>query len=84
MAGGRKNRATDSRYVMDISRHLRLWPHARLNAQTGASFYALAYSAAITPPGAQGGYDVTVPLFRTTDRELSPLVTLSIISLLLL
>jgi hypothetical protein len=74
---GLKATTTDARYVMDISRHLRLWPHGRLNAQTGASFYALAYSAAVTPPGAPGGYDVAVPLYRTTDRELSPLVTLT-------
>ena len=39
-----------------------------LNAQTGANFYKLAYGALVDPT--QG---VTVPLFRTDDRELSPL-----------
>jgi hypothetical protein len=74
---GLKATTTDMRYVMDVSKRFRVWPHGRLNAQTGTSFYALAYSAAVTPPTAPGGPDVTVPLFRTTDRELSPLITLT-------
>ena len=45
---------------------------ARINAQTGANFYKLAYGALVDPT--QG---VTVPLFRTDDRELSPLITLT-------
>jgi hypothetical protein len=71
---GLKAATTDGRYVIDASKHLRLWPHVRLNAQTQANFYSLAYSAAVTPPPQ---YDVTVPLYRTTDRELSQLVTVT-------
>ncbi len=67
-----KATTTDMRYVVDVSKRLRLWPHGRLNAQTGANFYRLAYGATVSPT--QG---VTVPLFRTDDRELSPLVTLT-------
>ena len=69
---GLKAATTDGRYVMDLGKHLRLWPHARFNAQTGANFYALAYQAVITPPANQvngnpvSGY-VTLPLYRTTD-----------------
>ena len=63
---------TDVRYVMDLSKRLRLWPHARVNAQTGTNFYKLAYGATVNPTSG-----VTVPLFRTDDRELSPLVTLT-------
>jgi hypothetical protein len=49
-----------------------LWPHARVNAQTGANFYKLAYGAIVDP-----AVGVTVPLFRTDDRELSPLISLT-------
>jgi hypothetical protein len=48
-----------------------LWPHGRFNAQTGANFYQLAYSATLDPISGQ----LVVPLYRTDDRELSPLVT---------
>jgi len=65
-----KATTTDARYVLDLGRHLELWPHVRFNAQTGASFYQLAYSAAIDQSG-----NLIVPLYRTTDRELSPLVS---------
>ena len=64
---------TDARYLMDFGKHLRIWPHGRLNAQTGANFYQLAYGALVNP---QSGL-VTVPLYRTDDRELSPLITLT-------
>jgi hypothetical protein len=62
--------STDGRYMVDVSRHFRVWPHARLHGQTGASFYKLAYSATLDPNGG-----LTLPLYRTGDRELSPLVT---------
>jgi hypothetical protein len=67
-----KATTTDARYVIDVSKRFRLWPHARINAQSGANFYKLAYGALVDPT--QG---VTVPLFRTDDRELSPLVTVT-------
>jgi Tfp pilus assembly protein PilF len=66
-----KATTTDMRYVMDLSRHLRLWPHLRFNAQTGANFYQLAYSAVVDPKTAT----FLIPLFRSGDRELSPLLT---------
>lgn len=64
---------TDGRYMMDLSRHLRVWPHLRLHAQTGASFYKLAYAAYSEPNG-----QLIVPLFRTSDRELSPMGTVTL------
>ncbi len=64
-----KASSTDTRYMVDLSRHLRVWPHLRFHAQSGANFYQLAYSAALTPGG------VVLPTFRTGDRELSPLIT---------
>jgi hypothetical protein len=65
---------TDARYVMDITRRLEAWPHLRFNAQTGTNFYQLAYSSTYDP---QYGNALVIPLYRTTDRELSPLVTLT-------
>lgn len=65
-----KASSTDSRYMVDLSRHLRVWPHLRMHAQSGANFYQLAYSALLSP---QTG--VVIPTYRTGDRELSPLIT---------
>ncbi len=67
---GIKASSTDARYMVDLSRHLRVWPHVRAHVQTGANFFRLAYSAALDPDGG-----ITVPLYRTGDRELAPLVT---------
>src|SRR5690606_24627015 len=67
---GMKATSTDSRYMVDLSRHLRVWPHVRIHAQTGTSFYELAYSATVEPDG-----QILIPLYRTGDRELSPLIT---------
>ncbi|MGO8999305.1 MAG: DUF3570 domain-containing protein [Polyangiaceae bacterium] len=68
-----KATTTDLRYIVDMGKYLRIWPHGRLNAQTGANFYQLAYSAIADPQTGQ----VTIPLYRTDDRELSPLITLT-------
>jgi tetratricopeptide (TPR) repeat protein len=69
---GMKATSTDSRYMMDLSRRVRAWPHVRFHAQTDTSFYVLAYSALLDPSG-----QIIVPLYRTGDRELSPLLTLT-------
>jgi hypothetical protein len=47
-----------------------VWPHLRAHAQTGANFFQLAYSAELDPNGG-----ITLPLYRTGDRELASLVT---------
>jgi len=62
--------STDSRYMVDLSRHLRVWPHLRFHGQTGVNFYQLAYSAFLDPNGG-----LELPLYRTGDRELAPLIT---------
>lgn len=67
---GMKASSTDSRYMVDLTRHLRVWPHVRLHAQTDTNFYRLAYTAAL-----DAGGQLVVPLYRTGDRELSPLLT---------
>lgn len=64
---------TDMRFVVDVGERLRIWPHGRLNLQNGADFYKLAYSATVDP----STHQVTLPAFRTDDRELSPLLTVT-------
>jgi len=72
---GMKASSTDGRYMLDLSRTLRVWPHLRFHGQTDTNFYNLAYTAVLPPPGAPGGGQIVVPLYRTGDRELSPLIT---------
>jgi hypothetical protein len=68
-----KATTTDGRYIVDVGKRLEIWPHGRFNAQTGANFYQLAYSATVDPNTGQ----LVVPLYRSTDRELAPLVSLT-------
>lgn len=58
----------DGRYMMDVSGRVRLWPHLRLHGQTGAGFYNRIYGATLNSDGS-----ATIPQFRTSDRELSPM-----------
>lgn len=69
---GVKASSSDSRYMVDLSRRLRVWPHGRLHFQTSTNFYSRAYTAAL---GGDGAF--VVPLYRTGDRELSPLLTVT-------
>jgi tetratricopeptide (TPR) repeat protein len=71
---GTKASTTDGRYMMDLSRHFRVWPHLRLHEQTGTDFYNRAYTAFVDP----GTLAITLPTYRTGDRELSPLVTVTL------
>ena len=50
-----------------------MWPHLRYHVQSGASFYKLAYPAAIE----QDGIPLQVFTYRTDDRELSPMMTVT-------
>ncbi len=74
---GLKASSTDSRYMVDLSRNLRVWPHGRVHAQTDTNFYNLAYTAIVPQANQPGGGQIVVPLYRTGDRELSPLITLT-------
>lgn len=62
---------TDGRYLIDIGKHLRVWPHGRLHVQSAANFYKLAYAS---PLDETTGAPI-VPTYRTTDRELQSMVT---------
>jgi hypothetical protein len=67
---GTKGSTTDARYIMDLTPRLTVWTALRLHFQSGASFYERAYFAT----GTQNG-TVLLPIVRTTDRELGPLLT---------
>ncbi len=60
---------SDARYLMDLSPRLRVWPHFHLHAQTGTGFYKRIYGATLNSDGS-----ATLPKYRTSDRELSPMV----------
>ncbi|WP_394836874.1 DUF3570 domain-containing protein [Pendulispora rubella] len=68
-----KATTTDLRYMQDIGKHLRVWPHIRFHAQTGANFYRLAYAAATKDDGT-----IVIPTYRTGNRELSPLMSATV------
>jgi hypothetical protein len=59
---------TDARWIFDLGSRLELWPHARLHAQSAASFWKLAYVS-------ESATGWNLPEYRTGDRELGPLVT---------
>ncbi|MCW5834245.1 MAG: DUF3570 domain-containing protein [Labilithrix sp.] len=70
---GIKASTTDGRYLHDLGERLRVWPHLRLHAQSGASFYQLAYTGVVDGQGTP----VEIPRYRTTDREASPMVAIT-------
>jgi hypothetical protein len=71
---GIKASTTDARYLHDLGDHLRVWPHLRFHGQSGASFYQLAYAAAIEAEGAE---PLQIFQYRTGDRELSPMIAIT-------
>jgi hypothetical protein len=71
---GVKASTTDARYLYDLGEHLRVWPHLRLHAQSGASFYRLAYAALLD----DNGDPLVTYRYRTGDRELAPMVTVTV------
>ena len=68
---GTKATTTDARFMYDIIKEFRIWPHLRFHAQTGADFYELAYVVNRAPDGS-----ITIPALRTGDRELGPLIAI--------
>ncbi|MEZ4313372.1 MAG: DUF3570 domain-containing protein [Polyangiaceae bacterium] len=63
---------TDARFIVDATKDLRAWPHLRVHAQDGADFWQIAYIAKQTPTG------LVVPYYRTGDRELGPMLGLTL------
>jgi hypothetical protein len=70
---GVKASSSDGRYLHDLGERLRVWPHLRIHAQSGATFYQLAYAART----GQEGTPIEIPQFRTGDREASPMIGLT-------
>lgn len=70
---GVKATTTDTRYLVDLGERIRVWPHLRLHAQTGATFYERAYVAAFAQPDGL----LVVPKYRTGDRELSTMAAVT-------
>jgi hypothetical protein len=69
---GTKASSTDSRYMVDLSKSLRVWPHLRLHVQTAANFYQRAY-----PVFRDDNGSYILPTYRSGNRELAPLVTVT-------
>ena len=61
---------TDARWIFDAGKRVAFWPHARFHGQTAVSFWRRAYVSGDAP-----GWDL--PVFRTGDRELGPLWTVT-------
>jgi hypothetical protein len=59
---------TDARYLFDLGRRVDTGPHARLHVQNGVDFWQRAYAL---EPG------FNYPQYRTGDRELGPLVSVT-------
>jgi hypothetical protein len=59
---------TDVRWIFDAGKRVGIWPHLRFHGQSGVSFWKRAYVSGDAPT-----WDL--PVFRTGDRELGPLVT---------
>jgi hypothetical protein len=64
---GLKASTTDLRFVIDASRRVFVWTHIRAHVQSGVTFWRRAYVG--YAPGAQ----LSLPTWRTGDREQSPL-----------
>jgi hypothetical protein len=61
--------STDARYLIDLGRRWEVGPHVRAHGQTGVSFWKRVYTL-------NSGYDY--PALRTGDRELGPLLGLTL------
>lgn len=68
---GQLANTTDLKWVFELSRRWSLWPHLRFHEQSAASFWRRAYVGRVVPG------QVVVPEYRSGDRELGPLRTLT-------
>jgi hypothetical protein len=75
---GLKASTTAAQYFIDLDERLRIWPQFRFNAQTGTSFWRLAYEGAPVFDKSKQLVGVAVPALRTGDRELGPLFGLTL------
>jgi hypothetical protein len=64
---------TDARWIFDLGRRFAIWPHAHFHIQSSVNFWQRAYVS--NSGNENGSWDL--PEFRTGDRELGPLRTIS-------
>ena len=69
---GLKASTTDARFLVDLSKAVRVGPHARFNIQGPVDFWQRAYVAKETSEGWE------LPKYRAGDRELGPLFGLTL------
>ncbi len=69
---GLKASTLESRFLFDVGESTRLGPHVRFHIQSGVDFWQRAYTAS------GSSFPLTLPEFRTGDRELGPLFGLSL------
>lgn len=62
--------STDVRFIFDLGKRFALWPHARFHYQKEVNFWQRAYVS-------RGGTGWDLPQYRTGDRELGPLWTVT-------
>jgi hypothetical protein len=62
---------TEIRYIADVSQRLTLWPRLRVHSQSSVYFWRRAYVSSAE------GDTLRLPAYRTGDRELGPLVTVT-------
>ncbi len=67
---GQKASTTDARYLIDLTERFRVGPHLRFHVQGPVDFWSRAYVTERTT----SSLGWTVPEYRTTDRELGPLI----------
>ena len=65
---GLKASTTDARLLLDLNKSIRVGPHARFNIQGPVDFWQRAYVATQSSEG------WTLPKYRAGDRELGPLM----------
>ena len=63
---------TDARVMWDVGERLVLWPHLRFHGQSAGTFWKRAYTFVAGADGAP-----TLPMYRTGDRELSCLYSIT-------
>jgi hypothetical protein len=71
---GLKASTTDAEYLIDVTDTIRVSPHFRFHGQSGVSFWQLAYAAARD----QTTNSLKLPAFRAGDKELGPMLGLTL------
>jgi hypothetical protein len=70
---GIKASTTDAELLFDVTDTVRIWPHLRFHAQSGADFWKIAYAAQRDV----ASNTITIPALRAGDRELGPMLALT-------